>query len=791
VAPPPLPLAGGIANPTLVALTLAAVVALSRLFTDPRRFFEPVAVVAVSVHVVAWWCRRARLGLGPAALLSAVTTVVVTSWVALGQTTAFGLPWRGTYHALGPALSQAAQAYRSSAAPTAVIAGFVVAGAIGAASAAFLGDWAAFRMRATTEACLPSFSLFVLSCALAQGHEVALAGGVWLGALLAFLLVRQAALDSPASAWFASRSHRGRGSLLAAGSLVGTVAVLVAVILGPHLPGATTHPMVDWRHQDTGNGGRTTASPLVDIRNRLHSESNQEVFTVKTTQPSYWRMTALDDFNGNGWSLDDTYGRVDSTLPEAGGGPTDLPPDTMRTTPVSSTFQVSALDSLWLPAAYRPQTITLHGVRVLYSTSADSLITSKATSDGTSYTVVSDVPAVAPAELNTSPLITSPDAAVAKYLQLPPLSPTIRSLALQHTQGAQTPYQMALMLQNWLRGPDFHYSLNVPADDGPNALEDFLTQSRAGFCQQFATAFAVLAREVGLPTRVAVGFTEGDLGSDGLYHVKDLDAHAWPEVWFENFGWIAFEPTPGRGSPDPNAEAITQVPPGQQSDGTSSSTTTVPAAAGSAHGPTTTAPATKPSPRFGSTTPGSASVHHGSSKLAWLGIGVAVLAAAVLAWALLLAGLGLAIRARRRRRARSPTAVVALAWTETGEAIAGAGAPQDPSETPAEYAGRAVRTLTLPVGAAVALHELAEIVEVTSYGPAEPEQDRAEAARSAGATVGRALTADRPVGRRALSLVDPRPLWRTLSAEINAGRWRWRRRTSAASGLVVDQAQRH
>jgi len=749
------------------------VVALSRLFTDPARFFYPVAVVAISVHVVAWGCRRVRIGLGPAALLSAVTTAVITSWVALGQTTAFGLPWRGTYHALGPALSDAAQAYRSSAAPTTVIAGFIVAGAIGAASAAFLGDWAAFRMRATTEACLPSFSLFVLSCALAQGHDVGIAGGTWLGALLAFLLVRQAALDSPTSAWFASRNHRGRGSLLTSGALVGAGAVLVAVTVGPHLPGATTHPMVDWRHQNTGNGGRTTASPLVDIRNRLHSQSDQEVFTVKTAHPTYWRITALDDFNGNGWSLDDTYARVDTDLPAAGDGPTDLPPDTMPTTFAASTFQVSALDSLWLPAAYRPQSI--EGARgVSYSASAESLITNKATSDGLTYTVVSDIPTVTPAEVNTSPLITVPTPAEFKYLQLPALSPVIKALAVEHTQGAKTPYQDALMLQNWLRGPQFTYSLNVPADDGPTALEDFLTRTRAGFCQQFATAFAVLAREIGLPTRVAVGFTEGDLGSDGLYHVKDLDAHAWPEVWFQNFGWIAFEPTPGRGSPDPSADALTQVKPAQQDDGTSSSTTTIPTPAGGAHGTTTTTAPAKPAPRVGTTTPRSTDTGRGMSTLGWLGVGAAAAAAAAVAWALLLAGLGVVIRAVRRHRARSPTAVVALAWTETGEAIAGAGAPPDPSETPAEYAGRVARTLILPEGATAALHQLAEIVEVTAYGPAEPEEDRAEAARAAGAIVGRALAAERPVGRRALLLVDPRPRWRTLVAEFDAERQGWR-----------------
>ena len=58
-----------------------------------------------------------------------------------------------------------------------------------------------------------------------------------------------------------------------------------------------------------------------------------------------------------------------------------------------------------------------------------------------------------------------------------------------------------------------------------------------------------MARSLGLPTRVVVGFTPGQLRADGLYHVAGLDAHAWDEVWFDGYGWILFDPTPGRGAP--------------------------------------------------------------------------------------------------------------------------------------------------------------------------------------------------------------------------------------------------
>src|SRR5205807_7574135 len=111
-------------------------------------------------------------------------------------------------------------------------------------------------------------------------------------------------------------------------------------------------------------------------------------------------------------------------------------------------------------------------------------------------------------------------------------------------------------------------------------LERFLFDVRRGYCEQFAGSYGVLARIVGLPTRVAVGFTQGELGTDELYHVRGLNAHAWPEVWLQGYGWTYFEPTPGRG--EPGMEDHTGVPASQAVPANPSTATTSP--------PTTTAP---------------------------------------------------------------------------------------------------------------------------------------------------------------------------------------------------------
>jgi len=361
-----------------------------------------------------------------------------------------------------------------------------------------------------------------------------------------FLLVRQAAVDSPTAAWFASRSRRGPTTILAVGGVITVCTVTLAAALAPHLPGATVHSLIDWRHSGSGSPtGRETSSPLVDLNTRLHSLSQQEVFTVQTAQPGYYRLTALSTFSGSGWQINDSYRTVHSDLPAADSSPDALPPDAGPFTTVTATFHVSSLQSLWLPVPYRPVRVT--GVGGLsWSAAAGSVITDKQTSNGLTYTVTSQVPDATSVQLRASPKVDQSDPALRKYLALPDnIDPRVPALAAQIVSGAQTPYDMALSIQNYLRSPAFSYDLNVPPGQSQTALVDFLFKSRAGFSEQFAGAFAVLAREVGLPSRVAVGFTEGTGDSRGVYHVTDADAHAWPEVWFSGIGWIGFEPTPG------------------------------------------------------------------------------------------------------------------------------------------------------------------------------------------------------------------------------------------------------
>ncbi|MGH9096564.1 MAG: transglutaminase domain-containing protein, partial [Acidimicrobiales bacterium] len=120
-------------------------------------------------------------------------------------------------------------------------------------------------------------------------------------------------------------------------------------------------------------------------------------------------------------------------------------------------------------------------------------------------------------------------------------------LAHQLVAGLTTPFAKAVAIQNYLRAHET-YNLNPPTGPG-NQLERFLFVTHAGYCQQFSAAFALLARIDGLPTRVAVGTTPGQLIRGDTYQVTTADIHSWPEVLFAGLGWVRFEPTPGRGPP--------------------------------------------------------------------------------------------------------------------------------------------------------------------------------------------------------------------------------------------------
>ena len=314
------------------------------------------------------------------------------------------------------------------------------------------------------------------------------------------------------------------------------------------------------------------------------------VFAVDgPSQPVYWRASTLDLFTDDHWFEHLLWlGRVE------GGERAELVRGALATPRISQRRNWSELSPTdasrragWVRqeveieayaddhvvAAGTPVAIDASRLGTVFQLSGGVLRTHKPLRDGNRYRIWSYVPNPAPAKLAASrPLY---PAAAERFLELdgrefPPFGvagrdrlvdaffadPSYQGLeryrgmydiADRVTDGARTPYQAVLALESWLRQTGgFTYDESPPRAKGP-PLAAFVTRTRAGYCQHFAGAMATMLRMLGVPARVAVGFTSGS-PRDGRWEVADRDAHAWVEVWFRGHGWIPFDPTPGRGT---------------------------------------------------------------------------------------------------------------------------------------------------------------------------------------------------------------------------------------------------
>jgi hypothetical protein len=297
----------------------------------------------------------------------------------------------------------------------------------------------------------------------------------------------------------------------------------------------------------------------------------------------------------------------------------------------------------------------------------------------------------------------------------------------------------------------------VPPGHSTSAIEEFLFQTKRGYCEQFAGTYAAMARAIGIPARVAVGFTPGDqsVGNPTLYHVRGLHAHAWPEVYIGDQGWVLFEPTPGRGAP--NAEQYTHVAEAQATDD-GGSTTLVPTT------PTTAAP-TNSSLGAGTTLPkGEVDTSTGAGKTAEPSFwstkrfgGKAIISFGALLTLAALYVVGVLTyyalyRSRRRRAATGPDDRVRLAWQETIEAFGLLGVAPRRAETATEFGTRVASTTAID-----GVAELAALFVRSRYsleGATVEDSERAFALRG---QVAESITAQTPWPARLLSALDPRP----------------------------------
>lgn len=159
------------------------------------------------------------------------------------------------------------------------------------------------------------------------------------------------------------------------------------------------------------------------------------------------------------------------------------------------------------------------------------------------YQVQSRVSIASAEQLNTATLDTIPPLIIATYTELPDTVPDrVHQLAAEITAGAATPYAKAQAIEAFVRQYDYSLDVSAPPQD-QDVADFFLFEQQAGYCDYFSTAMTVLARSVGLPARMAVGFNAQSADHNGVQTIYEINGHSWTEIYFQGYGWIEFEPT--------------------------------------------------------------------------------------------------------------------------------------------------------------------------------------------------------------------------------------------------------
>ncbi len=540
------------------------------------------------------------------------------------------------------------------------------------------------------------------------------------------------------------RSGSGANSIQVSGSpglgaAVGLPALVVTAViatgLGAVLPITSTTRRVDLRdryHPPVQIAQGIT--PLALLQSQLNSQSNSPLFTVRFrgvpagTKIDQVPVAVLDTYDGAVWG-------TNASFAVAGN---DLPTDSSSVQPgvvVQQDYRIGAYGLSFLPALGRP--IRTTGNHLAFDRVSGMLATATPAPPGFTYSVESEIPdesqvASAPVRAGTDPRFAT--------LALPPPQGWPKAIVdFANKFSARTPFATLQLIANELRSNDFGYNKRARPGHSLGLLDSFLTAptgssqvttARVGFDEQFAAAFAVLARAKGFPSEVVVGYRVNPVAAARGVPIAVLprEIHAWVEVNLNGVGWVTFDPTNTRprNSTVPSAPLPPPPPP--------------------------PVPLVTPSHGQGNQQAILQGTHHSDSHWwVFLLLGLVLTSPAAVA--------GIKVLRRRRRARRGPTTARVLgAWREGREALRSHGAKVSFAMTVDDAAREAREALDDDTGARVKAFEPA--VNAALYAPLEPDEDVAANAWEAEASLRAFLWANSTTRQRVLAAVDPRPLIR-------------------------------
>ena len=293
--------------------------------------------------------------------------------------------------------------------------------------------------------------------------------------------------------------------------------------------------------QIAGDPSGATGSIDLRFRGRL---GDSPVMYVRTGAPAYWRGLVFDTFRDGSWTASNRgYVEMQPYVPPRFLPP--APPNNLGT--FVQAFRVLRPLPGVISAAYPIQSLYAP-VAALRQDAYGTFHTPTRLRPGQTYSVVSYLPNLSAQELQTEPLTRVAPAGVdPAYFDTGPLSQRARDLASQVVEGhAANEFDTVMALTTYLQS-SFQYSLQLGhVPPGRDPVDWFLFDVKIGYCEQFATAEVLMLRSLGIPARLATGYSTGDY--DPVLDqavVRERDAHAWVEAWFPNHGWVPIDPSPG------------------------------------------------------------------------------------------------------------------------------------------------------------------------------------------------------------------------------------------------------
>lgn len=416
--------------------------------------------------------------------------------------------------------------------------------------------------------CVPALSLVTLTAPFGTSVQISTRFAIYL-ALTCFLLIQQNRLAQVDSSPTVSNQVRLRGLIgwhIIVSLLVTTTAMLLGVGVTKHVyPSFDNIPVSQLIEPAMGSAiPRLVDENFVPVATGPVPLDDRIVMTVQCEEEHLWRGQTFNMYTGQGWSIDlpDEERRI---FHRSGYSYADVAGEARYNTEQAPTYYIEDLVQHQQRARVqrvkqRFRILTYERTNTLFAAGEPIIIRGNVRGPvvrvgggyrcgeyygwGTSYEVDSLVVKAAPWELRTAGT-NIPRSIRETYLTVPQSCWQVAELVRQITIGKYTAFDKSRAIEDYL---EQHYTYDLRAPAAPrtqDAVTFFLLKSKKGYCDLFASAMVIMARQAGIPARWVTGYAPGQYDeSRQMFIVRGIDAHAWAELYFPGYGWIEFDPTP-------------------------------------------------------------------------------------------------------------------------------------------------------------------------------------------------------------------------------------------------------